>query len=86
MHFTLSIGSVLWLIIGYLCGVWLSDFVFLDLALMNWSNGLTYVWLAFWLFLWPFGLIAHFLFWVLIIGVPIGAAVLCYRRICYGYW
>ena len=48
------------LVLGYLCGMWLSAYVSADLTVTAWTN----VWVYFWLLLWPLGLIYHLFAWI----------------------
>lgn len=71
---------IVFVVIGYLCGMWLSEYVAADLTMTAWTN----VWVYFWLFLWPLGLIYKFFAWVgsvllvvlAVIAVAVVAAVL----------
>jgi hypothetical protein len=62
-------GTFFYLLIGYICGVMLSDVqISMNLAETDWAS----LWVYAWMFLWPFMLLIIFIKWVLIIGIIIG--------------
>jgi hypothetical protein len=48
-----------YLVIGYLCGTWLSEFITPDFTHTMWTN----IWVYFWIVLWPIGLMIRFTLW-----------------------
>lgn len=62
-----------YLVLGALCGLWLSDYMSADLAQVQWTN----FWVYFWLLLWPLGLVAHLFMWlVVLLKVALALAVI----------
>ena len=71
-------GTFIYLFIGYICGVMLSDIqISMSLNETDWAN----LWVYGWMFLWPFFLMITFIKWALIIGAVCFVGWLIYEKV-----